>query len=278
MYLGIIVVIATALALLVSVAYLRREQLEAPEYLALLLFSGLGMVIMTTANNLIVVFLALEILSIPLYVLAAFDRRRLSSQEAGIKYFVLGAFSSAIFLYGIALVYGATGTTSLTGIAQFLSQNTLFETGTLVAGIRAAPRRPRLQGRGGAVPHVDARRVPGRAHADHSFMASATKTAGFAALLRVFLVAFPLYESDWRPASGCSPRSRSSVGSIGAALQTDVKRLLAYSSIAHAGYVLIGLEAAHRPRAGKRRSSTSSCTRSWSSVRSRWSPVSSLKR
>ena len=106
-----------------------------PEYLALMLFSAMGMLTMTTANDLIVVFIALEILSIPLYVLAAFDRRRLSSQEAGIKYFVLGAFSSAIFLYGIALVYGATGTTSLSGIALFLRGNVLFEQGTLVAGI-----------------------------------------------------------------------------------------------------------------------------------------------
>src|SRR5262249_49175202 len=124
-FLGIVIVIATTLAVLTAVAYLRREHLEAPEYLALMLFSSLGMVIMTTAADLIVVFLALEILSIPLYVLAAFDRRRLSSQEAGIKYFVLGAFSSAVFLYGIALVYGATGTTSLAGILRFLGHHTL---------------------------------------------------------------------------------------------------------------------------------------------------------
>ncbi len=243
-YLGIIVVIATALALLVSVAYLRREQLEAPEYLALMLFSGLGMVIMTTANNLIVVFLALEVLSIPLYVLAAFDRRRLSSQEAGIKYFVLGAFSSAIFLYGIALVYGATGTTSLTGIARFLAQNTLFETGTLVAGFALL-----LVGLGfkvAAVPfHTWTPDVyQGAPTPVTSFMASATKTAGFAALLRVFLVAFPLYRTDWRPAVWVITVLTLAVGSIGAALQTDVKRLLAYSSIAHAGYVLMGFEAA----------------------------------
>jgi NADH-quinone oxidoreductase subunit N len=243
-YLGIIVVIATALALLVSVAYLRREQLEAPEYLALLLFSGLGMVIMTTANNLIVVFLALEVLSIPLYVLSAFDRRRLSSQEAGIKYFVLGAFSSAIFLYGIALVYGATGTTSLTGISRFLAQNTLFETGTLVAGLALL-----LVGLGfkvAAVPfHTWTPDVyQGAPTPITAFMASATKTAGFAALLRVFLVAFPLYRTDWRPAVWVLAVLTLVVGSVGAALQTDVKRLLAYSSIAHAGYVLMGFEAA----------------------------------
>ncbi|HXY92829.1 MAG TPA: NADH-quinone oxidoreductase subunit N [Acidimicrobiia bacterium] len=243
-YLGIIVVIATALALLVSIAYLRREGLEAPEYLALMLFSALGMLIMTTANNLIVVFLALEVLSIPLYVLAAFDRRRLSSQEAGIKYFVLGSFSSAIFLYGIALVYGATGTTSLTGISRFLAQNTLFDTGTLLAGFALL-----LVGLGfkvAAAPfHTWTPDVyQGAPTPITAFMSSATKTAGFAGLLRVFLIAFPLYRSDWRPAVWVLAVLTLAVGSVGAALQTDVKRLLAYSSIAHAGYVLIGFQAA----------------------------------
>jgi NADH-quinone oxidoreductase subunit N len=241
-FLGIIVVIATAMALLVSVAYLRREGLERPEYLALMLFSSLGMVIMTTANNLIVVFLALEVLSIPLYVLAAFDRRRLSSQEAGMKYFVLGAFSSAIFLYGIALVYGGTGTTSLTGIARFLEQNTLFENGTLLAGIALL-----IVGLGfkvAAVPfHTWTPDVyQGAPTPITAFMASATKTAGFAALLRVFLVAFPLYRDDWRPIVWALAVLTLAVGSVGAALQVDVKRLLAYSSIAHAGYVLIGFQ------------------------------------
>jgi NADH-quinone oxidoreductase subunit N len=243
-YLGIIVVIATALALLVSVAYLRREGLEAPEYLALMLLSSVGMVIMTTANNLIVVFLALEVLSIPLYVLAAFDRRRLSSQEAGIKYFVLGAFSSAIFLYGIALVYGATGTTSLVGISRFLAQNTLFETGTLLAGLALL-----LVGLGfkvAAVPfHTWTPDVyQGAPTPITAFMASATKAAGFAGLLRVFTIAFPLYRNDWRPIVWVLAALTLAVGSVGAALQVDVKRLLAYSSIAHAGYVLIGFQTA----------------------------------
>jgi NADH-quinone oxidoreductase subunit N len=191
-----------------------------------------------------VVFLALEILSIPLYVLAAFDRRRLSSQEAGMKYFVLGAFSSAIFLYGIALVYGATGTTSLTGISEFLANNTLFETGSLVAGFALL-----LVGLGfkvAAVPfHTWTPDVyQGAPTPITAFMASATKIAGFAALLRVFLVAFPLYRTDWRPAVWVLTVLTLAVGSVGAALQTDVKRLLAYSSIANAGYVLIGFQAA----------------------------------
>ena len=210
------------------------------------------MLIMTTANDLIVVFLALEILSIPLYVLAAFDRRRLSSQEAGIKYFVLGAFSSAIFLYGIALVYGATGTTSLTGIATFLATNTLFEPGTLLAGLALL-----LVGLGfkvAAVPfHMWTPDVyQGAPDADHRVHGRRPpRRPAFAALLRVFVVAFPLYRTTGGRRSGCSPSSRSSVGSVGAALQTDVKRLLAYSSIAHAGYVLIGFQAGDRRRAGE---------------------------
>ncbi len=243
-YLGIIVVIATALAVLVSAAYVKRENLEAPEYFALMMFSSLGMLIMTTANDLIVVFLALEILSIPLYVLAAFDRRRLSSQEAGIKYFVLGAFSSAILLYGIALVYGATGSTSLDGIREFLVENTLFEKGTLLAGLMLL-----LVGLGfkvSAVPfHTWTPDVyQGAPSPVTTFMASATKAAGFAALLRVFGTAFPQYGADWRPAVWVLAVLTLLVGSIGAALQTDVKRLLAYSSIAHAGYVLMGFQAA----------------------------------
>jgi NADH-quinone oxidoreductase subunit N len=243
-FLGIVVVIATALAVLTAVAYLRREHLEAPEYLALMLFSSLGMVIMTTAADLIVVFLALEILSIPLYVLAAFDRRRLTSQEAGIKYFVLGAFSSAVFLYGIALVYGATGSTSLGDILAFLSGNVLFETGTLVAGLMLL-----LVGLGfkvAAAPfHTWTPDVyQGAPTPVTTFMASATKAAGFAALLRVFGTAFPQYRADWRPAVWALAVLTLAVGSIGAVLQTDMKRLLAYSSIAHAGYVLMAFQVA----------------------------------
>jgi NADH-quinone oxidoreductase subunit N len=243
-FLGVVIVSATALALLVAVSYLKREEMETPEYLALMLFSSLGMVTMTTANNLIVVFIALEILSIPLYVLAAFDRRRLSSQEAGIKYFVLGAFSSAIFLYGIALVYGATGTTSITGIFNFLAHNTLFEQGTLLAGFGLL-----LVGLGfkvSAVPfHTWTPDVyQGAPTPVTAFMAAATKAAGFAALLRIFYIAFPLYRADWRPVVWVLAVLTLAVGSIGMVLQTDIKRMLAYSSIAHAGYVLVAFQAA----------------------------------
>ncbi len=242
-FLGGVVIVSTLLALLLSGAYLEREGLEGPEFLALMLLSATGMVAMTTANDLIAIFVALEVLSIPLYVLAAFDRRRLTSQEAGLKYFVLGAFSSAIFLYGIALTYGATGTTSLTGIANFLAANTVLDVGVLLAGFALL-----LVGLGfkiAAVPfHMwtpDA--YQGAPTPVTAFMASATKAAAFAALLRVFLVAFPLYRDDWQPAVWVLAALTLIVGSVAAVMQTDVKRMLAYSSISHAGYVLIGLQA-----------------------------------
>jgi len=243
-FLGGVVVVAAALALLLSVSYTQRERLEGAEYLALLLLSATGMLAMTTANDLVIVFLALEILSIPLYVLAAFDRRRLASQEAGIKYFVLGAFSSAVFLYGVALVYGATGTTSLTGISRFLAANTLLDQGVLLIGIGLL-----LVGLGfkvAAVPfHMWTPDVyQGAPTPVTAFMSSATKVAGFAALLRVFQVSFPLFRNDWRPAVGALAILSLALGSIAAVVQTDVKRMLAYSSIAHAGYILIGFAAA----------------------------------
>jgi NADH-quinone oxidoreductase subunit N len=243
-FLGGVIIAATVLSLLLAANYVDRERLEGPEFFALLLLSAAGMLAMTTANDLVVVFLALEILSIPLYVLAAFDRRRLASQEAGIKYFVLGAFSSAVFLYGIALVYGATGTTSLTGIARFLANNTLLDEGVLLIGLGLL-----LVGLGfkvAAVPfHMWTPDVyQGAPTPVTAFMSSATKVAGFAALLRVLTVAFPLFRNDWRPAIGALAVLSLVVGSVVAIVQNDVKRVLAYSSIAHAGYILIGFAAA----------------------------------
>ena len=235
---------ATLLALLLSGGYLRRENLESPEYLVLMLCSATGMLLMASANDLITIFLSLEILSIALYVLAAFDRARLSSQEAGLKYFLLGSFSSAVFLYGIALVYGATGTTNLTGIAKFLAGVTLVHDGVLFAGFALL-----LVGLGfkvAAAPfHMWAPDVyQGAPTPVTAFMAAATKAAAFAALLRIFVGAFQLYDVDWRPAVFGLAVLSLVVGSVAAVVQTDVKRMLAYSSVSHAGYVLIGVQAA----------------------------------
>jgi NADH-quinone oxidoreductase subunit N len=241
-----IVLICLTLALLISVGYLRRERLEAAEYIALMVLSATGMMVMASANDLIAIFLALEILSIALYVLSAFDRRRLTSQEAGLKYFLLGAFSSAVFLYGVALVYGATGTTSLTGIARYLTENALLDNGVLFVGMALL-----LVGLGfkiAAAPfHMWTPDVyQGAPTPVTAFMAGATKAAAFAAILRVFVGAFDLYRVDWRPAVFGLAVVSMAVGTIAAVVQTDVKRMLAYSSIAHAGYVLIGVQAATR--------------------------------
>jgi NADH-quinone oxidoreductase subunit N len=235
---------ATLLALLVSSGYLKREGLESPEYFALMLCSATGMMLMASANDLITVFLSLEILSIALYVLAAFDRRRLVSQEAGLKYFLLGAFSSAVLLYGIALVYGATGTTNLSGIARFLATVVLLHDGVLLVGFALL-----LVGLGfkvAAAPfHMWTPDVyQGAPTPVTAFMASATKAAAFAAILRIFVGAFRLYEVDWRPAVWGLAVLSLVVGSVAAVVQTDVKRMLAYQSISHAGYVLIGVQAA----------------------------------
>ena len=235
---------ATLLGLLVSSGYLQRERLEAPEYFALMLCSATGMMLMVSANDLITVFLSLEILSISLYVLAAFDRRRLTSQEAGLKYFLLGSFSSAVFLYGIALVYGATGTTNLTGIAEFLAGTTLLHDGVLIMGLAFL-----LVGLGfkvAAAPfHMWTPDVyQGAPSPVTAFMAAATKAAAFAAILRVFVGAFGVYRVDWRPAVWVLAVASLVVGTVAAVVQTDVKRMLAYSSISHAGYVLIGVQAA----------------------------------
>ncbi|MFM8304616.1 MAG: NADH-quinone oxidoreductase subunit N [Actinomycetota bacterium] len=242
-FLGIVVVAATAAGLMLSYAYVRRNDFEGPEYFALVLLAASGMLMMTTANDLVVVFVSLEVLSIPLYVLAAFDKRRLRSQEAGLKYFVLGAFSSAVFLYGIALTYGATGTTSLTGIATFLSQNTLFEQSTLLVGLGLL-----LVGLGfkvAAVPfHMWTPDVyQGAPTPVTAFMATATKAAAFGAILRIVTTAFPQYRDDWRPIVWVLAALSMLVGAIVALAQNDIKRTLAYSSIAHAGYILMGVYA-----------------------------------
>jgi NADH-quinone oxidoreductase subunit N len=198
---------------------------------------------MAMANDLIVLFLGLEILSIALYVLAGFYRSRASSREAAMKYFVLGAFSSALFLYGIALTYGATGSTNLPEIATYLAQNVIISNGVLLAGMALL-----VVGLGfkvAAVPfHAWTPDVyQGAPTPVTGFMAAAAKAAGFAGLLRVFFSTFVTLRLDWQPIVWVLAIATLVVGSVLAVVQTDIKRMLAYSSISHAGYVLIGLQA-----------------------------------
>ncbi len=243
-FFGLVIAAAIALAALLADDYLRREGLDGPELYVLMLLSGTGGLVMAMANDLIVVFLGLETLSIALYVMAGFQLRRLESQESAIKYFVLGSFSSAFLLYGIALVYGATGSTNFSRIADFLADNLLVANGLLLAGFALL-----LVGLGfkvAAVPfHVWTPDVyQGAPTPVTAFMASASKAAGFAALLRVFLSTFEIYRLDWRPIMWALAVLTLVVGSFLAIVQSDVKRMLAYSSISHAGFVLVGAEAA----------------------------------
>ncbi|MDQ6797144.1 MAG: NADH-quinone oxidoreductase subunit N [Actinomycetota bacterium] len=242
-FFAVIICCAVVLGALLSDDYLRREELDGPEYYVLMLLSASGGLLMAAANDLIVVFLGLEILSIALYVMAGYHRRRAQSQEAAIKYFVLGAFSSAFFLYGVALTYGATGSTNLGGIAKFLREQTLTE-GVFLGGMAFL-----LVGLGfkvAAVPfHMWTPDVyQGSPTPVTGFMAAAAKAAGFAALLRILFSTFATAQLDWQPIVGTLAVLSLVVGSVLAVVQTDVKRMLAYSSITHAGYVLIGLQAA----------------------------------
>ncbi len=245
LFLTVVICASVVLSSLLADGYLRREGLDGPDLYVLMLLSASGGILMVGANDLIVLFLGLEILSLAVYVLAAMHLRRITSQEAGIKYFVLGSFASAFLLYGIALTYGATGSTNLVEILAFLSNTVLFDNGLLLAGmamllvglgfkVAAAPFHawtPDVY-QGAPTPVV-------------AYMASGVKAAGFAGLIRVFYLGFQTYRVDWQPIIYGLAILTLLVGSIMAVVQTDVKRMLAYSSINHAGFILVAVQAAN---------------------------------
>jgi NADH-quinone oxidoreductase subunit N len=240
---AILVSVAVMLAAITSEAYLRREGLDGVEAYVLIAMSGVGAMLMAYSGGLLILFLGLEIMSIALYVLAAYHRRRVQSGEAGFKYFILGAFSSAIFLYGIALVYGATGSMNFANIATFLSQNTLVHTGVLLAGMGLL-----IVGLGfkvAAVPfHFWTPDVyQGSPTPFTGYMGAVAKAAGFAGLVRILSQALPAQEVNWRPIIWMLAVLTLIIGSVLALAQRDLKRAFAYSSISQAGYVLVGVEA-----------------------------------
>jgi NADH-quinone oxidoreductase subunit N len=246
LFMIVVIAVAVILAALLTDGYLRREGLESVEPYVLLLLSASGGVVMSQANDLIVLFLGLEVLSLAAYVLAAMHRRRVTSQEAGMKYFVLGAFSSAFLLYGIALIYGGTGTTSLVKIVQTFNTSALESDGLVLAGLALM-----LVGLGfkvAAVPfHFWTPDVyQGTPSPMVAWMASGVKVAGFAGLIRVFVLGFAAYRVDWQPLIYAVTVATLVVGAVLAVVQTDVKRMMAYSSINHAGFVLVGVEAGTR--------------------------------
>lgn len=249
LFFNLVIGYSTGLILLLSMDYVRRQSIESGEFYILVLLSAVGMMLMANAGTLIMVFLGLETMSLALYVLAGFFQGRIESAEASMKYFLLGAFASGFFLYGIALVFGATGTTDLERIA-----------GALVA---PGPRDPMLVvgiglllvGFGfkiSSVPfHMWASDVyQGAPTAVTALIATGSKAAGFAALLRVLLSAFRTAQPDWTVLLWVLAVLSMTLGNVVAIAQQNLKRMLAYSSIAHVGYILVGVVAGGAPGHG----------------------------
>jgi NADH-quinone oxidoreductase subunit N len=234
-----LILAATAGTILLSLGYLEREGLIAPEYYALVLFAASGMMFMAGAEDLVVLFLGLEVMSVSVYVLAGFNRGNVFSAEAALKYFLVGAFASAFLLYGIALVWGATGSTGLAEIGTRFSSGELPLLGKLGLGLL-------LIGMGfkvASVPfHMWAPDVyDGSPTPVTGFMATGVKAAAFLALARILYEAFPAATDTWQPVVAALAVASMVLGNLVALSQRSLKRMLAYSSIAHAGYLLTAL-------------------------------------
>jgi NADH-quinone oxidoreductase subunit N len=237
-FVNALLLVSGLLGVALAYGYVKRMGLERGEYYTLLLFSVTGMMLMAQAADLIMVFLALELLSIPLYVLAAFARPKIDSEEAGLKYFLLGAFATGFIVYGTALVFGATGSTNLSAIVGASSNGS---SNLLLLSIGSALILVGLGFKVAVVPfHMWTPDVyQGAPSAVTAFMSSGAKIAGFAALLRVFTTAFPSIASDMTGIFWAVSALTMILGNVIAISQTNIKRLLAYSSIAHAGYILM---------------------------------------
>lgn len=233
---------ATAAIVLLAMHYLSQEDLAEGEFYALLLFATVGMFLMAASADLIMTFLGLEVLSISTYVLAGFKKRERKSNESAIKYFLLGAFSTAFLLYGIAFVYGATGSTKYLVIAEAIRNSEseplilLLGLGLMVVGfgfkVALAPFHV-------WAPDVyEGAPLPVTAH-----LAVGSKAAALVALVRILFQVLPELSQEWRVLLGISAVLTMAIGNIAALTQTNIKRMLAYSSIAHSGYLLLGLTA-----------------------------------
>ena len=236
-FLNVLYLITAILTVMISVGFVKRAKIERGEFYFLMLFSLCGMMLMGMANDLIIVFLALELLSIPLYILSGFDRNRPESEESALKYFLLGAFSSGFLVFGIALVYGATGSSSFDVIATNIGNNpTLGMAGVAMMLVGFAFKV-------GAVPfHMWTPDVyEGAPTAVTAFMSVGAKVGGFAAMLRLFAGAFGSISDQWIPAVAVLAAITMIVGNVAAISQQNIKRMLAYSSIAHAGYILMAV-------------------------------------
>jgi len=241
-FFNLVILWAVGLVLLLSLDYVRRQGMESGEFYILVLFAALGMMLMASAGDLIMVFLGLETMSISLYVLAGFFRNRLEAGEASMKYFLLGAFASGFFLYGIALVYGATGATNLDRIAAAVAGGAARDP-LLVIGLGLL-----LVGFGFKISSVPfhnwaADVYQGAPTSVTVLIATGSKAAAFAALVRVLLSALRGAPADWVPVVWVLAALSMTMGNLVAIAQRDLKRMLAYSSIAHVGYILVGVVA-----------------------------------
>jgi len=237
----LIVLLGAALAVLFSVEYLEREGILIPEYHVMVLFAAVGMMLLAGGTDLFVLFLGLELMSVSVYVLAGINRRSPAGAEAALKYFLLGAFASAFFLYGIALLYGATGTTKIPLIAIQVESLGIRGHPMLLAGL--ALLSIGFAFKIAAVPfHMWTPDVyDGAPTPVTGFMAAAVKAAAFAALVRVLLQAFANLHTTWDQVIWWLAAVTMVVGNLVALAQRSIKRMLAYSSIAHAGYLLTAL-------------------------------------
>ena len=243
LFFNIIFLVSTILVALISISYLGgRDRKQGPYYL-LILLATLGMMLMAAGNELIIVFLGLELMSLSLYILAGYFRESPASSEAGMKYLLLGAFASAFFLYGIALIYGGAGTTSVPAIAEAIAAPN--KSPLLLAGMFLL-----IVGFGFKVAIVPFHQwapdvYEGAPTTIAAFISAGPKAAGFAAFLRIFMEALPNLQVEWSGVIILLAMLTMTVGNVIAIAQTNIKRMLAYSSIAHAGYILIGLAAAN---------------------------------
>lgn len=240
-FFDVIFLIIAAATMLIAVPYLRKTLEERGEYYALLLFATVGMMFMTKAHDLTILFLGLELLSIPLYILVGFYRHRVRSNEAGLKYLLLGAFSTGFFLFGIALLYGSTGATHYDAIRQSILSGehlspaiTLAGFGLLVVGFAFKVA---------LVPfHMYAPDVyEGAPTSITAFLSTGPKVAGFAAFLKIIVVSFAVTTQHWWGVVWVLAVLTMTVGNITAIMQDNLKRMLAFSSVAHAGYLAVAV-------------------------------------
>ena len=244
LFFNVIFLVSTILVVLISMNYLGRTDRRQGEYYLLILLATLGMMLMASGNELIVVFLGLELMSLSLYVLAGYFQRSMASSEAGMKYLLLGAFASGFFLYGIALIYGGAGTTSIPKIATAITENA--RSPLLLSGMFLL-----VVGFGFKVALVPFHQwapdvYEGAPTSIAAFISAGPKAAGFAAFLRIFLEALQNLQSEWIIVVTILAAITMTVGNLVAIAQRNIKRMLAYSSIAHAGYVLVGLAAGNK--------------------------------